>query len=83
MNQSIDILRFLGIKYGYYPKDPMAAYKVDQIMATNADNFSYRTPFFKQEKADEQVVKESVEVFNKLCNSLSKNLGQCRFFGGS
>ena len=53
----------------------MAAYKVDWVMATNADNFSYRTPFFKSEKADELVVKESVEVFTKLCNSLSKNLG--------
>jgi len=32
MPSSNSILRFLGIRHGYYPEDPMCAYEVDSLM---------------------------------------------------
>ena len=32
MGQSVSILRFLGAKHGYYPKDPKQAYEVDMLL---------------------------------------------------
>ena len=31
------MLRFLGRVYGYYPADPLQAYKVDSLVATYGD----------------------------------------------
>ena len=44
MNQSVAILRFLGIKYGYYPKEHKDAYNCDKIMST-LDDFPDVTKF--------------------------------------
>jgi glutathione S-transferase len=37
IGQSVSMLRFLGRVYGYYPADPLQAYKVDCFVATYAD----------------------------------------------
>ena len=38
-NQSKEILRTLGVSFGYYPTQPMAAYEADWVVAT-IDDFS-------------------------------------------
>ena len=39
MGQSNSILRYLGMKYGYYPEDPIASYKCDMICDEYFDVF--------------------------------------------
>ena len=45
--QSCSILRFLGLKYGYYPADPYAGWKVDSTMDALNDtlNAFYKSAF--------------------------------------
>ena len=37
LNQSSDILRYLGSEFGYYSSEPMAAYEADWLVATIND----------------------------------------------
>ena len=44
MGESINILRYLGAKYGYYPEDPRAAQECDEIIETGMGVFEKVAP---------------------------------------
>ena len=50
-NQSYAISRFVAVKLGYYPNDPLEAYECDQLMDGFEDVLSkvYK-PFFVKDK---------------------------------
>ena len=45
-NQAKTVLRYLGVKYGYYPTDPVEAYEVDKVTDDYYDNFNTYTAGF-------------------------------------
>ena len=64
IGQSNAILRFLGMRHGYYPKDPMEAYKSDMLCDAFADvgGVIYKPHFAKPEEKDALIA----EIFDKL-----------------
>ena len=40
MGESVNILRYLGAKFGYYPEDALEAQKADEIIETTVDALS-------------------------------------------
>jgi len=59
MGQSNAILRMLGCKYGYYPADPLEAFKSDEISDTYLDIMGkVYPPFFKPEDQREAMYPE-------------------------
>ena len=65
LGQSNAILRLLGMKHGYYPTDPMEAYKCDSLIDGYMDVLGkiYKPHF----KADGPEKDEAIkEIFEKL-----------------
>mmetsp|Transcript_23863 Transcript_23863/g.18215 ORF Transcript_23863/g.18215 Transcript_23863/m.18215 type:complete len:210 (-) Transcript_23863:77-706(-) len=71
------MLRFMGKKHGYYPEDPMAAWRVDSIMdALDDAHQSLVKVFFSQneEEKKEAGIKATTEVLPKFLSKLDKIL---------
>lgn len=50
LSQSVAILRFLGMQHGYYPRDPLEAHKVNELIDGFGDVASkIFTPAFNKE----------------------------------
>ena len=60
MGQSIAIARYLASVHGYYPKDPMEAYQVDQLVDRYQDvsGTIYKPLFIKDQAEVDAKVKE-------------------------
>ena len=55
MGQSNSMLRYLGMKYGYYPEDPLLAYNCDMICDSYNDIFSQLyAPYFSSDEANDK-----------------------------
>ena len=65
MGQSFSMSRYLGMKYGYYPEDPMQAYECDMLCDGYNDVLTkmYKPFFVKEEEKKEAMYPE---IFDKL-----------------
>jgi glutathione S-transferase len=65
MGQSVAMARYLAVTHGYYPKDPMEAFKVDQLIDRYADvgNNIYKPMFLKDQAEIDEKVKDAVEGY--------------------
>lgn len=75
--QSVAILRMLGIKYGYYPSDAYAAWKVDSTIDALGDllNAFYKANFNPDEEAKKALFKTFYEVtFPKWLEAIQKRV---------
>jgi len=85
MSQSIAILRFLGVKHGYYNSmDPVAAYKADSVIDNVYDCYKGDAIYciFKPDAPTEEHIHGIVEVMTKASGLLEKDLGTEKYFGG-
>lgn len=78
--QSFAILRFLGMKYGYYPQDPLEAWRVDSTLDAINDLLA---AFYKAAFApvDEEEKKKLMQVFydgayDKFLGFMNKRIEQ-------
>ena len=64
LGQSNAIVRMLGCKYGYYPEDPLQAFKCDELCDTYLDIIGkIYIPFFKPEDQREAMYPD---IFDKI-----------------
>ena len=84
MGQSVSIVRFLGAKYGYYPKDPMEAYETDALCDAAQDVMAkvYLPIFGPADKKEENISLVIDEVMPKFLNMLEPRLGDSGFVCG-
>ena len=65
MGQTLAILRYLGMMYGYYPEDPDLAWECDALMDGYNDIIGkLYPPFFK--KTEEEKEAMYPEIFDKI-----------------
>ncbi|CDW89684.1 glutathione s- [Stylonychia lemnae] len=86
--QANSILRLLGSKYGYYPKDPYESYQVDSLVDALKDLYGYysQTAFeidlYKQKlKLGIFISEQLPRYFQILENRLMKNNSQLHIVG--
>ena len=74
MNESKSILRYLGAKYGYYPKDTYEAWLVDSTVDKVAEKLSDFYHDAMERKFDEAALKSYIERLNWFVDFVSKLL---------
>ena len=81
MGESINILRYLGAKFGYYPEDALEAQKADEIVETTMDLFAKVAPLhFGPEENKEAGIKAFFEtVLPKYLDFLDKSCAKGGF----
>ena len=83
LSQSVCTLRYLAIKLGYMPQDPMAAYDADRA-ATTVDECVGPHFFmaFIAPEHDPEVCAKRLEMHGNVLRQLSDQLGDKKYFGG-
>ena len=80
MNESIPLLRYLGARFGYYPKTEYEAYKADMLLSVYADKFAKICGTVGLGKPDEAFAKEFCELMTELVARLDKELAHGKKF---
>ena len=83
--ESEAIIRYLGMQHGYYPKDPMEAYRCDEMLETVRDVVgNIYKPFFINDPAAKE--EKCVEIFTSLLpkwlNLIDPYLAKGQFIAG-
>jgi glutathione S-transferase len=85
--QTVPIMRALGIKYSFYPKDAARAFDQDWIIETLIDAGESGTVLYLPTNPEwnEERMTSILKKFDQLCKHLEKYLDDNRrdYFGGS